>query len=142
LEITMPTSLDLAPLDTQQEAARVRSLEALLAALKTFTAQGDEGRVEFSALFGRAQRILELDDLTLAGIFQVSRPTIGRWARGLTAPHPLGQEPVFRALAGLTAGRLALHRSKPLHRPGLDLKLRATRASVVAEEDRTTRMLT
>lgn len=53
----------------------------------------------FCRVFDRTQRQLRLDDNELAKILQVSRPTVGRWARGVTAPHPIGRRPVLEYLA-------------------------------------------
>jgi DNA-binding transcriptional regulator YiaG len=59
----------------------------------------DIGRAEFCTAFAQAQQALGYDDVTLAKIFQVSRPTVGRWARGEAAPHPIGRKPILEALA-------------------------------------------
>ncbi len=63
-------------------------------------------RAQFSSLFVRAQRALELDDYELAHLFRVSLPTIGRWARGETAPHPIGRQAVFQSLRDIAQARI------------------------------------
>lgn len=55
-------------------------------------------RNSFCSQFASAQKQLNLSDRDLAKIFQISLPTVGRWARGEAAPHPIGREPVLRAL--------------------------------------------
>jgi hypothetical protein len=88
------------------ERARVASLTALQAELK---AGGALSREDFSRLFARAQRVLELDDVAVARALQIARPTVGRWARGESAPHPLGRKPALSWLAKQAAHKLAQH---------------------------------
>jgi hypothetical protein len=126
------TPQTLGQFDHQEERARVRVLEGLTVALNGFDATEDDAA--FSNLFSQAQVILEIDDLLLARLMQTSRPTIGRWARGQTAPHPLARAAVFRVLAGIVAARLKLHRSKPFVRLELDLKMRAARPNLSLDE--------
>lgn len=59
----------------------------------------DISRSEFCQAFAQAQLALGYSDVILAKIFQISRPTVGRWARGETAPHPIGRKPILEALA-------------------------------------------
>lgn len=59
----------------------------------------DISRTEFCQAFSQAQQALGYSDLTLAKMLQVSLPTVGRWARGEAAPHPIGRKPVLEALA-------------------------------------------
>lgn len=35
------------------------------------------------------EQLLMLDDLEMAKLLKVSRPTISRWVRGISTPHPL-----------------------------------------------------
>jgi hypothetical protein len=44
------------------------------------------------------KRIRGRSDLEVAQICHVSRPSVDRWKRGLTAPHRLGRPSVFYAL--------------------------------------------
>ena len=92
--------------DEQHELARVASLTSLIAALK---AGGERSREEFGALFARAQRVLELDDVEVARALHLSRPTVGRWARGESAPHALGRKPALAWLARQATHKLAQH---------------------------------
>ncbi len=89
------------------EPDRVHTLERLSAELRT--AQQDEfGRDEFTKIFASALRVLELEPGYVAKLFKVSRPTVSRWTRGESAPHPLGRGPVFKLFERETARRLRL----------------------------------
>ena len=55
--------------------------------------------VDFSALVKLAQKHLDLDDLEMSRLLKVSRPTIGRWVRGDSTPHPLSRKAIFDVLA-------------------------------------------
>ena len=101
----------------EYEKLRVRTLAELAKALRTLPAKAE--RSEFSRIFDRAQLVLEIDDVDLARTLRVSRPTIGRWARGDSAPHPLGRKPVLQSLAMLTEAKLKHHSSRPLSMRGL-----------------------
>jgi DNA-binding transcriptional regulator YiaG len=72
-------------------------------------ATSDSPRAQFAELFAKAQRVLELDDAELARAFKISRPTVGRWARGESAPHPLGRKPVFDVLGRYAMAKLRRH---------------------------------
>jgi transcriptional regulator with XRE-family HTH domain len=102
----MATQVSVPPLNTLEQA-RIQDLESLIAGLQNFSFEAE--RSEFSRLFDRAQRVLEIDDLELARMLRVSRPTIGRWARGESAPHPLGRKPVFVMLAKVAQAKLRVH---------------------------------
>ncbi|ORU97159.1 hypothetical protein AWB94_30970 [Mycolicibacterium canariasense] len=69
----------------------------------------DVKREEFSELFALSIRVLELDQESAAKLFKTSRPTISRWAAGLSAPHILGRPAVFRALRKVANDRLRQH---------------------------------
>lgn len=58
----------------------------------------DGSREAFCNVWAEARQILELSDLELAKIFQISLPTVGRWARGEAAPHPVGRNPILGAI--------------------------------------------
>lgn len=45
----------------------------------------------FRLAFCSSQEFFNLSDNDLAEIFQVSRPTIGRWSSGTTSPHAIGR---------------------------------------------------
>jgi hypothetical protein len=92
---------------SKYENLRVESLLQLGLALKNFPS--DAERAEFARLFDRARSILEIDDTELAGMLKVSRPTIGRWARGDSAPHPLGRGSVLQILADLSQEKIKRH---------------------------------
>jgi hypothetical protein len=98
--------VDVAEFD-QYESERVKALQRLIGALKQFPKEAE--RSDFSDLFDRAQKLLELDDSELAGILRVSRPTVGRWARGDSAPHPIAREAVLKTFVGLADGKLKHH---------------------------------
>lgn len=48
-----------------------------------------------------AQTVLDCSDADLSRMLRVSRPTIGRWKTGASAPHPLGQQAVATTLNAL-----------------------------------------
>ena len=91
---------------SELERHRVEALELLIRNLKSASSRDDQA---FARLFEKAMQILELEDLELARRLQVSRPTIGRWTRGESAPHPLGRGPVFRTLAKIAEVKLRHH---------------------------------
>jgi hypothetical protein len=92
---------------SSHERLRVTILQSLVAALQNFLFEAE--RAEFSRLFDRAQLVLEVDDTELARVLRVSRPTSGRWARGDSAPHPIGRRPVLLSLAELAEAKLQYH---------------------------------
>jgi hypothetical protein len=67
-------------------------------------------RPAFAALFRQATAALALDEGELAALFRVSRPTIGRWKRAESAPHPLGQGSVWTTLHRLARAGQTRHR--------------------------------
>jgi hypothetical protein len=89
---------------SEHERYRTATLVELIKRLKNFPQ--DASREDFARLFARAQSVLELDDLALAKMLRVSRPTVGRWARGETAPHPIGRTPVFHSLSDVARSKL------------------------------------
>jgi len=93
----------------QHENHRVSALRDLIAALRGF--KRDSDRATFTKLFCEAITVLELDDLELARELKVSRPTIGRWARGESAPHPLGRGPVLATLVRIADSKIKRHTS-------------------------------
>lgn len=102
---------------SEHERLRVITLQQLVMALRAFPFEAE--RAEFSRLFDCAQSVLEVDDIELARTLRVSRPTIGRWARGDSAPHPIGRGPVLMSLAELAEAKLKHHTS---HRKGMRAK--------------------
>jgi DNA-binding transcriptional regulator YiaG len=89
------------------DKARSTTLQSLAALLKEFS--NDAPREEFTRIFVLSQKVLELDDSALARMFRVSRPTIGRWARGESAPHPIGRRPVFESFIDVARAKLKYH---------------------------------
>lgn len=55
-------------------------------------------REQFCTELAQQANRLDLDDVQLARLFQVSRPPIGRWLAGVAAPHPVGRSPILAAL--------------------------------------------
>ena len=76
--------------------ARIASLRELRVVVET-CGSSDE-REPFTMAFRQARLVLEIDDSQLARDLKTARPTIGRWARGDSAPHPLGRGPVYAYL--------------------------------------------
>lgn len=62
------------------------------------TACRADGDVDFAGLLKVSQQLLQLDDLEMSRMLKVSRPTIGRWIRGVSAPHALGRGAIFDVL--------------------------------------------
>lgn len=58
----------------------------------------DPEQAEFSRILRHAQKLLGRTDLEMSLLFKVSRPTIGRWTRGVTAPHPMLRRAAFDSL--------------------------------------------
>jgi len=97
------------PEDVFSDHERVMTLQHLVETLRGFPFEAK--RAECSRLFVRAQLALEVDDTELARALRVSRPTIGRWARGDSAPHPIGRRPALMSLAELAEAKLKHHTS-------------------------------
>ncbi|WAJ29425.1 hypothetical protein [Antarcticirhabdus aurantiaca] len=73
-------------------------------------AAASDADLDFAGLVRASQQLLELDDADLARILNVSRPTVGRWTRGVSSPHPLARKAIFDALARSARGKLKLLR--------------------------------
>jgi hypothetical protein len=58
----------------------------------------DPEKAEFGRIVGHAQKLLGKKDMEMSLLFKVSRPTIGRWTRNVTAPHPMLRRAAFDAL--------------------------------------------
>lgn len=56
---------------------------------------------QFAAFIVSKQKALACSDAELARVLAVSRPTIGRWKNGTTAPHPLARQAVVTTLDDL-----------------------------------------
>ncbi len=82
----------------ENDLARAKVLDTLVTQLGIASAEGTGG--DFRVLFDAAQQVLHLDDLALSRILKVSRPTVGRWVRGVSAPHPLARKAIFNVLSG------------------------------------------
>jgi hypothetical protein len=88
---------DVDELTRQRDDARDAQEKALKTLGVKLNALAESG-CDFGQLFGLAQDILRLDDLKMSRLLKVSRPTIGRWARGVSTPHPLAREAIIAAL--------------------------------------------
>lgn len=89
------------------ETSRAMALKLIAAALRDFPM--DAERSKFSSLFQRSQKVLEMDDTELSALLNVARPTIGRWAHGNSAPHPIMREAVFKKLSRHAEIKLKYH---------------------------------
>jgi len=99
--------------DRWMEVGREQALSELIEALLDYPAKSDRlDRTWFAGLITRAQDVLEAEDDELADRLGVSRPTIGRWERGETAPHPIGRPGVLRVLANMANEKLRFHRKR------------------------------
>jgi DNA-binding transcriptional regulator YiaG len=107
------------------EVGREQALSELIQALLNYPAKSDRlDRTWFAGLIKQAQDVLEAEDDELADRLGVSRPTIGRWERGETAPHPIGRPGVLRVLIKLADEKLKFHRRRKVAIEGA--KWRAT----------------
>lgn len=97
MQVARMATLQYADTVVDEACRRVESLDAITERLSAFREGGS--RQEFTELFKDAMLILEFTDEELARMFKISRPTVGRWARGHSAPHPLGHKAVFDVLA-------------------------------------------
>ena len=82
---------DMAELRRQVEeavTALTHALETLVSQLEA-AASSEEECPEFADLIAASQRLLALDDADMSKALKVSRPTISRWTRGKTSPHPV-----------------------------------------------------
>lgn len=81
----------------QARACRVHALETLIGNL-TAASSSEEECSEFDSLIAASQGLLDLDDANMATLLKVSRPTISRWTRGKTSPHPVVRNAMFSVL--------------------------------------------
>jgi hypothetical protein len=79
---------------------REESLQKLIGLLKA------PGNTQFQVLFKHAQDTIELKDVIIADGLKISRPTVGRWARGESSPHPLGRPSIYNWLIKEAAKKL------------------------------------
>lgn len=66
----------------------------------------DPSREEFCSAFANIQRTLEIPDLEMAKKLEISRPTVGRWATGDCAPHPVGRKPILSYFLGVVERKI------------------------------------
>jgi transcriptional regulator with XRE-family HTH domain len=93
--------------------SREQALSELIAELRKYPVKSDRlDRTWFSWLIRQAQDVLEAEDDELADRLGISRPAIGRWKRGETAPHPIGRPGVLRVLESLADEKLKFHRKR------------------------------
>jgi hypothetical protein len=64
-------------------------------------------RESFCFAFSSTQVVLGLSDLDLAKMFEISRPTVPRWAGGLSAPHPIGRAAILKHLLKLVNEKIS-----------------------------------
>lgn len=100
---------DLLALVERVRAQMLPALEELVAKLQA--ASESEAELDFAGLVGAAQQLLELDDTEMARTLNVSRPTIGRWVRGVSSPHPLTRKAICAALILKARGKIKLLQS-------------------------------
>lgn len=78
------------------QSTRTAAFTALIEEL--VPAIADPAKADFARVFGHAKMVLGKDELHLSRLFKVSRPTVNRWLRGVTSPHPLLQKAVYETL--------------------------------------------
>lgn len=54
--------------------------------------------LDFRSIINISQLLLKLTDLEMSELLKVSRPTIGRWKRGVSSPHPLAEKSIYNAI--------------------------------------------
>jgi hypothetical protein len=62
------------------------------------TAALEPETADFGRMIRHAQKLLLKSDLQMSQLFKVSRPTIGRWKRDVTAPHPMLRRAAYDSL--------------------------------------------
>jgi hypothetical protein len=87
---------------TTRAAAFTALIEELVPAI------ADPAKADFARALGHAKVVLGKDELHFSRLFKVSRPTVNRWLRGVTSPHPLLQKAVYETL--LTETKQALRK--------------------------------
>ena len=75
---------------------RLAIFETLIKELVKASADVDSS--DFGRVFSHAQSVLGISDLQMSLLFKVSRPTIGRWTRNVTAPHRFVRKAVYDTL--------------------------------------------
>jgi DNA-binding XRE family transcriptional regulator len=100
---------DMSELAALIERARQQMLPAfneLITDLEAAAATDEE--VDFGGLLKAARCLLGLDDADMAATLNVARPTIGRWIRGISSPHPLTRKAICAALIKTARGKVRL----------------------------------
>lgn len=93
------------------ESVRAQTIEAIGELVTTLEGASESGSdLNFAGLVKASQQLLQLDDTELARVLNVARPTVGRWTRGVSAPHPLARKAVFDALVRTARAKLKLLR--------------------------------
>lgn len=107
-------------LNTSPEPAHLESIKELINQLfraernpefsNTSPLNSDSLDKEFSTIFSRAKKTLELDDETISELIGISRPTIHRWENGESAPYFLAQPHIFKCIRKEAMRKLITHR--------------------------------
>ena len=92
--------VDVGSLTRQADEARAETARAL----DTLVAQLDAGAAtdepfDFAGLITVSKKLLMLEDLEMSRLLKTSRPNVGRWARGVSSPHPIARRAVLQTLA-------------------------------------------
>ncbi|WP_126002171.1 hypothetical protein [Sphingomonas sp. ABOLE] len=91
--------VDVSQLMRLVEEVRAKTAKALDELVENLeSASCTDVEQDFAGLVKASQQLLRVDDLELARALNVSRPTIGRWTRGDSAPHRLARPAVFEVL--------------------------------------------
>lgn len=91
-------SIDLEKAVSDFDRDRRELYDALL--VKLVEARRKPEAADFAALVRGVQSALGRSDLQMSQLFKVSRPTVNRWARGVSRPHPLLRQAAFDTLIG------------------------------------------
>jgi transcriptional regulator with XRE-family HTH domain len=78
------------------------SLRELAAKLESADSRDDAA---FSSLLNQSAAALQLSDLEISKMFDVSRPTVNRWKNGRATPYPPIRRLIYRDLGNLAKQR-------------------------------------
>lgn len=87
-------------------AQLIPALDELIAKLDAVAAS--DGELQFGGIVKAAQKLLELDDAEMARTLNVSRPTINRWIRDVSSPHPVTRKAICDTLVKRARSRIRL----------------------------------
>jgi hypothetical protein len=100
---------DVQPLVQRFRDSETRYVEMLRELVQKLKGARLEDDAAFAHLFTLATEIFHRSDSELAKELRVARPTIGRWARGESCPHPLSRKSVFQVFFKMAEDDIRRH---------------------------------